>query len=146
MPGQASLAANQYYANRHNTFWKIMAETIGFSKDSAYEIRLEELKTAKIALWDVLQSCTRIGSLDAKIINNSITANNFQDFFKAHKKIHTVLFNGAKAEDAFKRYALPTLNADNLIYLRLPSTSPAHAALSYELKLKAWKAALKDTP
>ena len=143
MPGQASLAENQYYANLHNVFWKIMAETLEFSKDSAYEIRLDELKAANIALWDVLQSCARIGSLDVNIKANSMTANDFQKFFQAHKKIHTVLFNGAKAESAYGRYVLPLVNTVVVNYLRLPSTSPAHASLSYELKLKAWKAALK---
>ncbi|MDD2661985.1 MAG: DNA-deoxyinosine glycosylase [Methylococcales bacterium] len=142
MPGQESLAANQYYANRHNAFWKIMAELLEFDPRCSYETRLHELKTARIALWDVLRSCTRIGSLDANIDNSSITANDFQSFFAAHNRIRAVFFNGAKAESAYRQYVLPSVSNVPLSYMRLPSTSPAHASLSYEQKLQAWRAAL----
>jgi hypoxanthine-DNA glycosylase len=141
MPGQESLAAGHYYANRRNAFWKIMAELLGFDPGIAYEARLHELKTARIALWDVLQSCTRVGSLDAKIDTGSITVNDFQGFFATHDKIRAVLFNGAKAESAYRQYVRPNVSAIPLSYQRLPSTSPAHAALSYQQKLQAWRAA-----
>jgi hypoxanthine-DNA glycosylase len=143
MPGQESLAAGQYYANRRNAFWKIMTELLGFDPDSSYDARLHALKTARIALWDVLQSCTRDGSLDARIAADSITVNDFQRFFRTHEKIRAVFFNGAKAESAYRRYVLPTVSTVPVSYMRLPSTSPAHAALSYEQKLQAWQAALK---
>ncbi len=141
MPGQESLAARQYYANRRNAFWKIMGQLLGFDPDASYETRLHELKTARFALWDVLQSCTRIGSLDARIDASSITVNDFHGFFHSHDKIHTVLFNGAKAESAYRQYVLPTVSTVPVSYMRLPSTSPAHAAFSYEQKLQAWRAA-----
>jgi len=143
MPGQESLAADQYYANRRNAFWKIMAELLGFDPESSYETRLHELKANRIALWDVLQSCTRVGSLDAKIDAGSITVNDFQGFFRTHNKIHAVFFNGAKAESAYRQYALPSVSAVPVSYTRLPSTSPAHASLSYEQKLQVWQAALR---
>jgi len=142
MPGQESLAASQYYANRRNAFWKIMAQLLGFDPDAAYEDRLHALKTARIALWDVLQSCTRVGSLDAKIDSGSITVNDFQSFFRTHDKIHAVFFNGAKAESAYRQYVLPTISTAAVSYMRLPSTSPAHASLSYEQKLHVWRTAL----
>jgi hypoxanthine-DNA glycosylase len=142
MPGQESLAAGQYYANRRNAFWKIMAELLGFDPDSSYETRAHELKAARIALWDVLQSCTRVGSLDAKIDANSITVNDFQSFFHTHNKIRTVFFNGAKAESTYRQYVLPTVGTVPVSYVRLPSTSPAHASLSYEQKLHTWRSAL----
>jgi hypoxanthine-DNA glycosylase len=142
MPGQASLTASQYYANQHNAFWKIMAEILGFAKDCSYETRLQELTTAHIALWDVLKSCTRIGSLDTSIDTDSITANNFHDFYQIHKNIHTVLFNGAKAESAYRKYVMPHITSIAVNHLRLPSTSPAHASISYDRKLQAWQTAL----
>ena len=84
MPGRESLAAEQYYAHRRNAFWKIMSDLLGFDPDSSYGTRLQELKTARIALWDVLQSCTRVGSLDSSIDAGSITVNDFQSFFRTH--------------------------------------------------------------
>ncbi len=143
MPGQESLTANQYYANRRNAFWKIMADILGLDPDACYEIRLQALKTGRIALWDVLQSCTRVGSLDASIDANSITANDFQRFFRRHEHIRAVFFNGAKAESAYRQHALPTVSSVAVSYRRLPSTSPAHASLSCEQKLQLWQAALK---
>ena len=142
MPGGESLAAKQYYANRRNAFWKIMGELLEFDPNSSYEARLHELKSARIALWDVLQSCTRVGSLDAKIDTGSITVNDFQNFFNTHDKIHTVFFNGAKAESAYRQYVLPVVGDVPVSYMRLPSTSPAHASLSYNQKLQAWQAVL----
>ncbi|MFI3121804.1 MAG: DNA-deoxyinosine glycosylase, partial [Methylococcaceae bacterium] len=82
------------YANRRNAFWKIMAQWLGFDPNASYEARLCELKTARIALWDVLQSCTRVGSLDAKIDADSITVNDFPAFFAKHDRIRAVFFNG----------------------------------------------------
>ncbi|MDO9424912.1 MAG: DNA-deoxyinosine glycosylase [Methylobacter sp.] len=143
MPGQESLTASQYYANRRNAFWKIMAEILGFDPDSCYDTRLHALKTARIALWDVLQSCTRTGSLDARIDANSITANDFRNFFDTHQNIRAVFFNGAKAESAYRQHVLPTVSSVAVSYRRLPSTSPAHASLSYEQKLQRWQAALR---
>jgi hypoxanthine-DNA glycosylase len=142
MPGRESLAAEQYYAHRRNAFWKIMSDLLGFDPDASYEARLQELKNARIALWDVLQSCTRAGSLDSSIDASSITANDFQSFFRTHAKIHAVFFNGAMAESAYRKYVLPTVSTVPVSYTRLPSTSPAHASLSYEQKIQAWRTAL----
>jgi hypoxanthine-DNA glycosylase len=140
MPGRASLAARQYYAHPRNAFWRIAAELLGFDSALPYAKRVRALKAARIALWDVLQSCTREGSLDARIENG--IANDFSTFFRSHAKIRRVLFNGAKAEATFRRHVLPTLGANSLSYRRLPSTSPANASLSPARKLRAWRAIL----
>jgi hypoxanthine-DNA glycosylase len=142
MPGRESLAAEQYYAHRRNAFWKIMSDLLGFDPGSSYEARLQELKTARIALWDVLQSCIRVGSLDSSIDAGSISVNDFRSFFRTHANIHTVFFNGAMAESTYRKYVLPTVSAVPVSYTRLPSTSPAHASLSYEQKLQVWRTAL----
>ena len=92
MPGNASLMAGQYYAHKQNVFWKIMAELLQFELNSSYEIRVQKLKSAHIALWDVLRSCKRVGSLDSNILPNSQTANNLQHFFQQHPVISKVRF------------------------------------------------------
>lgn len=140
MPGQASLDAQEYYAYRQNCFWRIMGELFGAGPDLPYAQRLEKLQAAGIALWDVIAACRREGSLDADIVGASVQANDFPAFFAAHPQIRQVFFNGAAAETAFRRYALPQLGGRLLQLHRLPSTSPAHAARSYAEKLAAWSA------
>ena len=141
IPGLASLNAAQYYAHPRNTFWRIMSELTGASPQLPYEIRTQRLSAAGIALWDVLASCIRPGSLDADI--KSIIPNDFEGFFQSHPYISQVYFNGAMAEQSYKRHVLPTLTPRPLHYQRLPSTSPAHAALSYEQKLSIWCASIQ---
>jgi hypoxanthine-DNA glycosylase len=144
MPGAASLAANRYYAHPKNAFWPIMGRLLGFDPAAPYGQRVAALKAAHIALWDVLHSCVREGSLDAAI--EAETANDFAAFFRAHPSIGRVYFNGAKAEASFRRHVLPVLPAlpMRLRYARLPSTSPAHASLPYARKRAAWRAILRQ--
>lgn len=139
MPGLASLAAGQYYAHPRNAFWPIMARLLRFDPALDYAGRVAALQGAGIALWDVLQSCTRPGSLDADIDPASQVSNDFAGFLAAHPTITALFFNGATAESCFRRAVLPTLPAGAPPGRRLPSTSPAHAALSVEQKLAAWQ-------
>lgn len=143
MPGRASLAAAQYYAHPQNVFWRIMAELLQFDAAAPYSAKLDALKSARIALWDVLHSCVREGSLDSMIERDTQTANDFQTFLCRHAKISQVFFNGAKAQACFKQQVLANLVNHSLSYARLPSTSPAHAALSYAQKLAAWRETLR---
>ena len=142
MPGEASLRAGQYYAHPQNLFWRILGEVVGFDRDVPYDDRLRMLVAADIALWDVIASCHRKGSLDSDIAADSLQPNDFAAFFATHREIECVLFNGAKAEASFRRHVVPSLEARVITYLRLPSTSPANASVSYARKLAAWRAAL----
>lgn len=146
MPGQASLAANAYYAHPRNAFWPIMAALLGFDADADYAQRIAALKAARIALWDVLHSCTRPGSLDADIAPDSLVANDLPAFLQQHPAIQRVFFNGAKAEACYRKHVAPALATTSLQCMRLPSTSPAHAALSLERKLAAWRVILAERP
>ena len=145
MPGVASLQAQRYYAHPRNAFWPIMADLLGFPVDAPYEQRLQQLTTARIALWDVLASCYRPGSLDSAIDPTSQVANDFNGFFRDHPHIELICFNGGKAASTFKSQVLPSLQQQNLRFLQLPSTSPAHAALSFDTKLGRWRDALSTT-
>ena len=109
MPGEKSLNAGQYYAHPRNGFWKIMGQILGFDPDIAYDVRLAALLQSNIALWDVLHSCVRKGSLDAAIEASSITANDFQAFFRTHLHITRVYFNGATAERCYQSHVMPAL-------------------------------------
>jgi hypoxanthine-DNA glycosylase len=137
MPGEASLAAGRYYAHPQNAFWPVMAALLGFEAQAPYALRLRALKSARIALWDVLHACRRRGSLDADIAREGLEANDFVAFFRTHACIRHVFFNGAKAEECFRRHVA---REPGVPWQRLPSTSPAHAALSFDAKLRAWRA------
>lgn len=144
MPGVASLDAYEYYAHPRNAFWKIIESIFNIDHTLDYSVRCDQLTEQGIAVWDVLQSCQRQGSLDSNIEKDSMQANDFMSFFTAHKNINSVLFNGGMAEQSFNRYVKKEL-ADELQPLsfhRLPSTSPAHAALTVEEKISEWNSVI----
>jgi double-stranded uracil-DNA glycosylase len=143
MPGVLSLKANQYYAHPRNAFWRIMSDICGFDVTMPYEHRVEALKASGFAVWDVLQSCTRLGSLDSAIEAGSRVTNDFESFFNLHPNIQLVGFNGTEADKSFHRYVLPNLSARHISFVRLPSTSPAHA-IALDEKITAWRAALSN--
>ncbi|MCQ8128967.1 DNA-deoxyinosine glycosylase [Methylomonas rivi] len=138
IPGKASLEAGEYYAHPRNQFWPIMAELLACGPLPDYPSKTRALLDADIALWDVMQSCYRPGSLDAAIEKSSVVANDFKGFLASHPRIRRIFFNGATAEQAFRRLVLPDLRHSTLCLQRLPSTSPAHAALSLQEKLRCW--------
>ncbi|OIR16819.1 uracil DNA glycosylase superfamily protein [mine drainage metagenome] len=138
MPGRESLRQHQYYAHPQNAFWKIMGELVGAHPSLPYAARLDALRSSGIALWDVLASCVRESSLDTHI--RAETANDFAAFFARHPRIKRVYFNGAKAEQSFRRFVLGKQELPALEFMRLPSTSPAHAGMRYADKLQAWQA------
>lgn len=144
MPGALSLKMGEYYAHPRNLFWPIMAELCGFDAALPYQQRSDALKSAHIALWDVLHSCKRVGSADAKIDNSSLKINDFARFLREHPQIRHIFFNGAKAESCYRRQVLPLPGFQPIRYLRLPSTSPAYAALNHQQKLAAWRHAFSS--
>lgn len=140
MPGVASLRAAQYYAHPRNLFWRFMRTLLSLPADTSYEKNIRALKLANIALWDVLHACSRQGSLDSGIEKRSRIPNDFQTFYAAHSSITHVFFNGAVAEQSYRKLVLPNLQTRQIHYQRLPSTSPANASMSYEYKQQAWQA------
>ena len=147
MPGERSLAAGQYYAHPHNIFWKVFGELIGAGSDMIYARRLEILKAHRIGLWDVMESCSRKGSLDSAIEESSIRPNNFAELYLRHPHLTHVFFNGKKAEASYKRYVSKSLDPSHahLHYKSLPSTSPANASINYQDKKRAWEEILRAT-
>lgn len=139
MPGMKSLEAQQYYAHPQNAFWKIMSKMTDVPHDADYQVRIDGLCQHHIALWDVVYTCDRPGSLDSNIVTHSIIPNDFADLFQAYLSIHFVALNGAKAFELFERFVVKTgLLPKHISYQRLPSTSPAHAMLSRQAKQKIW--------
>ena len=142
MPGVRSLQEGRYYAHPQNAFWRIAGRAIGFDPSLPYAERCRALTAAGIALWDVLRACQREGSLDAAIDTKTAEVQDFASFFAKHPHIHTVLCNGGTAHDLFVRRALPSLRPAAPTVVRMPSTSPAYAAMRFDAKLAAWATAL----
>ena len=146
MPGAASLAAREYYAHPRNLFWTIFAQLLGFAREEAYADRVAHLIAGRVAVWDVLKSCDRRGSLDSDIERTSIVANDFERFFASHRQVSRVFFNGTGAATLFRRHVQAAGAAPPAItYTQLPSTSPANAGTSAVAKHRAWQIAL-DLP
>ncbi|HTW73484.1 MAG TPA: DNA-deoxyinosine glycosylase [Steroidobacteraceae bacterium] len=142
MPGAASLAARQYYAHPYNRFWSILGEICGAGGELPYPRRLHCLKSHGFALWDVLHSCVRVGSLDSSIERRSARPNDIPGLLRRHPGIVRICCNGATAHAALLRYFGPELRALGVEVRRLPSTSPANAGCPPADKLAAWRAAL----
>jgi hypoxanthine-DNA glycosylase len=141
MPGVASLEAVQYYAHPRNAFWPLMQSLFEIDAGLPYRRRAAALKRQGVALWDVLESCVRSGSLDAAIERDSVRANDIGGFLAAHRSVRAVFFNGQMAATAYRRHVVPTLSGETarVRTVRLPSTSPANAGWSFERKLAAWR-------
>ncbi len=144
LPGRRSIEMQQYYAQPQNAFWRIMGVLYGAGRELEYAARLHRLVAARIALWDVLAAGERRGSLDAAIVSSTVVVNDLARFFTRHRQVRLVCFNGRKAAELYRRWVLSTLPARfaDLETRHLPSTSPAHAARSFEEKLMLWRAAL----
>lgn len=140
MPGQASLNANEYYAHKRNGFWPIMAELFDVNVHLNYPERIQALVDNGVALWDVLETCTRPGSLDSAIAEDSAVVNDFTSLFVDFPGIHLVAFNGQTAAQYWRKYVEPEQAVPNtLITAVLPSSSPAHASLTLAQKQQRWR-------
>lgn len=148
MPGTLSLQEQQYYARPRNAFWQIMGELYGAGREQDYATRLAILQDQKIALWDVLASCNRPGSMDADIRRGDAVANDFAGFFALHPDIDRVFFNGVAAHKFYEQLVAPAQadRDDERRYQQLPSTSPANAAMRLTEKVRVWGLALGKAP
>lgn len=144
LPGQRSLAERQYYAQPYNAFWRLMDVLADAGPALDYATRQERLKARSIAVWDVLASGQRPGSLDAAIVKSTVVINDFARFFTRYRRVELICFNGKTAAALYARRVIPVLEPRHSVIPRvtLPSTSPAHAAMRFEDKLACWSEAL----
>ena len=142
MPGVKSLEEQQYYAHPNNRFWKLMELFCNMDnlQDFNYLEKLQILLKNKIALWDVIESCKREGSLDTDIKNE--IPNNIKGLLKQYPNIKAIILNGSKAYSAFKKH-FPDLLKQYKCF-KLPSTSPANAKYKLENLYQEWKTAIDE--
>ena len=137
-PGAASLQAAQYYAHPRNAFWRVMAALLGEAglPGQPYALRLRTLLAHGVGLWDAVASCRREGSLDTAI--EAAAPSDLAELLPRLPALRAIACNGALAH----RETQAILGDAGLPLLRLPSTSPAHAGLSLDDKIAAWRAGL----
>ena len=134
MPSVQSLEKEEYYGNQQNYFWPMLYALFQEDYTLNYQEKKQFILRHQLALWDVVASCERNGSLDSNIIQE--TTQNFQDFFVKYPQIKVICFNGGKAYQLFRKYYKDILQTKE--YYQLPSTSPAYT-LAKEEKLKKWQ-------
>ena len=132
MPGVQSLKFQQYYANPRNQFWKIIESLLDAKLADNYANKIKILSDHKIALWDVIHSCQRKGSLDSNLRNWKV--NSFKDFLNKYPAIKAIFCNGQTAFGLFQQYHGDVV----LPIFVLPSTSPAYT-ISFDQKLVQWE-------
>ena len=144
LPSVQSVGKRQYYAHSRNSFWPIMGELFGAGIDKPYEERQTIIADAGIAIWDVLASSVRPGSMDVDIDQNTAKPNDINAFLQQHPGIKLICFNGHTAATLYRRFLTQPIknNLDNLEYVLLPSTSPAFASMRFSEKLRHWATAL----
>jgi hypoxanthine-DNA glycosylase len=136
-PSTASLAAQKYYAHPQNQFWRLLGAVLRQPlNEMDYALRLAAVQAAGIAIWDVYASCKREGSLDAAI--RDAVANDLGALRWKAPSLRRVCFNGRTAARRLRE--VEALGFEALV---LPSTSPAHAGMTFEDKLARWQAALQ---
>ncbi len=132
LPGDASLAASQYYAHPQNAFWRLMAEVTGVPLPAlAYADRLAAMHRARVALWDTIAYARRPGSLDGAIADAAPA--DLAGLVRRLCELRAVAFNGQLA--AKRGTAL--LAGCGLVLIALPSSSPAHT-MAFATKRAAW--------
>lgn len=142
MPSVKSLEQGFYYANKQNRMFKLIAWYYARLQGKELELDLADygtllpsvkdrqraLSALGIALWDVLDSCERQGSLDSNIKNAHYS--DIIGLLEAYPKIKTIITNGGFAA---KHFARSTLKDERYLagkvsfeLFNLPSTSAAN--------------------
>jgi hypoxanthine-DNA glycosylase len=134
LPGDASLAAQRYYAHPTNQFWRLVGVAIGEDLGALdYEARLRRLAQRRVGLWDVIASASRAGSLDQSIrrAEHNRIAHLLEDF----PDLRAIAFNGSAAAAAGRR--LIARPPPGLELIDLPSSSAANTR-AFADKASSW--------
>jgi double-stranded uracil-DNA glycosylase len=165
-PSIKSLERGEYYGHGRNHFWTLLGDMLGFDPAAPYTERVSRLERAGFALWDVIGSCEREGSLDQDIRGE--LPNPLAEYIGLRPTIERVALNGGKAAASFVAHVAPGLGQESrlrvmglaigepllwspsfsperrILVVRLPSSSPVptRAFRGAQDKLPAWSAML----
>ena len=134
LPGDASLAAEQYYAHPTNQFWRLLGKALGEELQSLnYDARLEWLARRRVGLWDVIASATREGSLDQAI--RAAAHNRIEHLLRDYPDLRAIAFNGSTAANAGRK--LIGNPPATITLVDLPSSSAANTQ-NFADKARRW--------
>ena len=132
-PSVKSREQQFFYGHPQNRFWWVVAGVFDCPVPQNVPEKKALLLGHGIAVWDVIASCTISGSSDASI--RDVVPNDISGILEA-VDIRKIYANGAKSYELYQKYIYPQTKRE---IEKLPSTSPANAAFSYERLLEAWK-------
>ena len=132
-PSVKSRENNFYYGHPQNRFWKVLASVFETEVPQTIDEKKAFLLSHCIAVWDVIESCTIIGSSDTSI--KDVIVNDFSRVLE-NSSIEKIYVNGGKAYELYHKYAEPKTG---IVAVKLPSTSPANAAWNLERLCQEWK-------
>ncbi len=136
-PSVKSREIDFYYGHPQNRYWKVLAAVLGVQVPETPAEKRTMLLENNIAIWDVIHSCSIIGSSDSSI--KDVIVNDFSEILE-NSQVKTIYVNGGKAYDLYRKYAEKNTG---IKAVKLPSTSPANAAWKLERLCEAWGNAIK---
>lgn len=132
-PSRLSLLHHEYYGNPRNQFWGIIEALFQIDRCLPYRVRTSRLIDQKIALWDVISACRRVGSADTRIRNPVF--HDLAGFFRSCPELRLVVLNGTTAGRYFSSLKIPA----RVPVAILPSTSPANTRFTLDEKVRRWE-------
>ena len=147
-PGLRSLQLQQYYAHPQNQFWRILRHLwpqAPWPEDGDYAVRCACALAQGVGIWDVYASCEREGSLDSAIRQAQL--NDFPALLRQCPQLTGIAHNGGESfrhARAVEQSLAHAGLAGRVQLHKLPSTSPANASWTFERKLSAWEAVMRQ--
>lgn len=132
-PSVKSRENNFYYGHPQNRYWKVLANVLEVEVPQTVEEKQNMLLENHIAIWDVIHSCSIIGSSDNSI--KDVVVNDFSEILQ-NSKVETIYVNGGKAYELYHKYAEKNTG---IKAIKLPSTSPANAAWKLDRLCDTWR-------
>jgi len=138
LPGDLSIAKQEYYAHPQNRFWKLIFQLHQQTWSNQYATKVQVLKDHHLALWDICATASRLGSMDNAI--HTVIVNPINELLISYPNIQKIVFNGKKAQQLHDQQVK---RSPSITYITLPSSSPANALWNFEKLIQIWGEALK---
>jgi len=139
VPSPKSRESGYNYGHPQNRFWRVLASLAGEETPASVEEKRAFCLRHRIALWDVVAECDIIGASDTSIRN--VRPNPLAEIVDA-APIEAIFCTGAKAHALYRKYCERDVGMEAV---RLPSTSPANAACTFERLREAYAEIFRHT-